>query len=150
MEEIVWLKKRADCILQDCFNDKRALKLESKSSFEFIFNEQNRSDRSSKLLASYINYRLTNAQQADAGGILIDSGLILSLFRAQNSVDIFEDQYVKQLGVRLLQNDCNDLLEKNLADVLRDECSENMTTKVDLMFNELNTSRDLVKHFKDQ
>ena len=150
MEEIVWLKKRADCILQDCFNDKRALKLESKSSFEFIFNEQNRSDRSAKLLASYINYRLTNAQQADAGGILIDSGLILSLFRAQNSVDIFEDQYVKQLGVRLLQNDCNDLLEKNLADVLRDECSENMTTKVDLMFNELNTSRDLVKQFKDQ
>ena len=93
---------------------------------------------------------MTNAQQADAGGILIDSGLILSLFRAQNSVDIFEDQYVKQLGVRLLQNDCNDLLEKNLADVLRDECSENMTTKVDLMFNELNTSRDLVKQFKDQ
>ena len=102
MEEIVWLKKRADCILQDCFNDKRALKMESKSSFEFIFNEQNRSDRSSKLLASYINYRLTNAQEADAGGILIDSGLILSLFRAQNSVDVFEDQYVKQLGVRLL------------------------------------------------
>ena len=82
MEEIFWLKKRTDCVLQDCFNDKRALKLEAKSSFEHIFNEQNRSDRSAKLLASYINFRLTNSDETDAGSILIDSTLILSLFRA--------------------------------------------------------------------
>ena len=57
-------------MLQECFNDKRVLKMEAKASFESIFNEQNRSDRSAKLLASYLNYRLSHSEEANSRALM--------------------------------------------------------------------------------
>ena len=61
--------------------------------------------------------------------------------------------YTKQLGKRLLQSHdkdaaVKDALEQKLAEVLKSECGEHFTTKVEQMFNDVQSSRDLVRHFK--
>ena len=56
--------------------------------------------------------------------------------------------YTKQLGKRLLQSHSDDALEQKLAEVLKSECGEHFTTKVEQMFNDVQSSRDLVQQFK--
>jgi cullin 3 len=74
----------------------------------------------------------------------------MGLFRLFNEKDEFEQYYRKHLRKRLLQKrSASDDNERTFIGKLRDHCGFAFTSKMETMFNDMFTSADLTRSFRD-
>jgi len=78
------------------------------------------------------------------------SDLILSVFRFINAKDTFEQFFTKHLCNRLIQKRSESTdAEREFISILKYECGNLFTSRVEQMFVDMNNSEELMKSYKD-
>lgn len=176
MDDLLTFKQQLDHLLSHAFN--AANNAESwqekfsntlKESFEFFLNQ--RQNKPAELIAKYLdkNLRAGSKNDEDVEWMLKK---VLVLFRFIQGKDVFEAFYKKDFAKRLLLSksasvdagrlkcvdSCHSLsrdpllilgvVEKNVLSGLKMECGSGFTGKLEGMFKDMETSKDLMTSFK--
>ncbi|CAH8842089.1 unnamed protein product [Trichobilharzia szidati] len=135
-------------IIGSCFaNDSSFMRVLQEAYEEFI---NQRPNKPAEFLAKYLDSHLRSgnkAQTEEELDKLMDKAMIL--FRFIDGKDIFEAFYTKELAKRLLLNKSASVdAEKAMLSKLKQECGPNYTRKMEIMFQDIELSRQLSKNFR--
>lgn len=74
---------------------------------------------------------------------------VMTIFRFLQEKDVFEKYYKQHLAKRLLSGrSYSDDAERSLLVKLKTECGYQFTSKLESMFNDIKTSEDMMRDFK--
>lgn len=135
-------------VVNDCFGKSQIFQKALKKAFEDFINKDN---RVSKLLAKFVHDVLkkgTKVNIKDVDGTLDN---VVFLYGYIQEKDVFEMDYQRFLGTRLLQGLCeSEHSEKSMIAKLKTECGFNWSNKLEGMFKDVQMSKDLMNDFKSK
>eukprot|EP00732_Lithocolla_globosa_P002391 Lithocolla_globosa_v1_NODE_1552_length_2491_cov_65.954023.p1 type:complete len:764 gc:universal NODE_1552_length_2491_cov_65.954023:2381-90(-) len=107
--------------------------------------------KSPELLAKYVDSLLKksakNPEESELEEILKD---VMIVFKYVEDKDVFQKFYSNKLAHRLIYNtSASEDAEESMISKLKEACGYEYTAKLHRMFNDMQTSRDLQKQFKD-
>lgn len=142
------LKERLDIMLASSFHSNERFMNAVKGAFEHFVNA--RENKPAELLAKFVDgvLRSGNKKYTEEGleSILDQS---LTLFRFLNGKDMFEGFYKECLCKRLLLDKSASIdLEKLMISKLKQECGSQFTLKLEEMFKDIDSSKDLMVAFQ--
>jgi cullin 1 len=112
---------------------------------------QNSSTRSPELLAKYTHSLLsrTNAKMSEEDDMERTQVDIMTVFKYIEDKDVFQSFYRRNLAKRLVNAGSSDDAEMSMIGKLKDACGFEYTNKLQRMFQDIQTSKDLNTSFKD-
>ncbi|KAG0218744.1 Cullin-4B [Mortierella sp. NVP41] len=148
VEDLLTFKQGVDEVVSKCFNSSDLFLNVLKECFEAFVNT--RQNKPAELVAKYLDLRLRsgNKELSDQD---LESTLdrVLILFRYIQGKDVFEAFYKRDLAKRLLLNKSASFdAEKSMLSKLKAECGAGFTTKLEGMFKDMDTSRDIMVNFR--
>jgi cullin-4 len=149
VQDLLEFKERMDRVVEECFQKEEKFIYALKEAFENSINR--RPNRPAELIAKYIDSKLKSGNKEaseDELEKMLDK--ILVLFRFIHGKDVFEAFYKKDLAKRLLVNKSASVdAEKSMLSRLKQECGAAFTSKLEGMFRDIETSRDMMTQFKN-
>ncbi|KAK3844857.1 MAG: cullin-4B [Linnemannia gamsii] len=148
VENLLTFKQGVDEVVSKCFNSSDLFLNVLKECFEAFVNI--RQNKPAELVAKYLDLRLRsgNKELSDQD---LESTLdrVLILFRYIQGKDVFEAFYKRDLAKRLLLNKSASFdAEKSMLSKLKAECGAGFTTKLEGMFKDMDTSKDIMVNFR--
>lgn len=121
---------------------------------EFVNRNKLCKDNSSKspeLLAKYTHALLsrTNAKMSEEDDMELLQTQLMTVFKYIEDKDVFQNFYRRNLAKRLVNAGSSDDAEMGMIGKLKDACGFEYTNKLQRMFQDMQTSKDLNKSFKD-
>ncbi|KAJ9510776.1 hypothetical protein QJQ45_027594 [Haematococcus lacustris] len=134
-------------ILMLAFSEDKTFRNALNHAFEYFVNLN---QRSPEFISLFIDDKLRKGLKgmtdSDMEGVL---DKVMALFRYLTEKDVFEKYYKQHLAKRLLAGrTVSDDAERNLLVKLKTECGYQFTSKLESMFTDIRTSRDLLLEFK--
>ncbi|KFH62257.1 Cullin 4 [Podila verticillata NRRL 6337] len=148
VEELLKFKLGLDEIVNSCFQNSDLFLNVLKECFEAFINT--RQNKPAELVAKYLDLRLRSGNK-DLSDEELESTLdrVLILFRYIQGKDVFEAFYKRDLAKRLLLNKSASFdAEKSMLSKLKAECGSGFTTKLEGMFKDMDTSKDIMINFR--
>ncbi|XP_049849234.1 cullin-3-like [Schistocerca gregaria] len=141
------LKAKFDYILEHAFENNSDFHHALNQAFEYILNLDSHAP---EYLSLYIDELLRKGFK-EIGEVEVDKILdnVMALFRFIQEKDVFERYYKQHLAKRLLSNRVGSEIEKGVISRLKNECGYQFTSKLEGMFNDINTSCDTTAVFKN-
>lgn len=145
--KLIDLKLKTSNLLSKCFKDDQQLEISLRGAFESFINKSNRTAMS---LVAYMDdqfkksFRTMNDNEIEE---VIDK--VIQIFRFLTDKDIFEGFYKYSLAKRLLDNKMtNTDAEKLVIAKLKEECGFMFTSKLEVMFKDMNVSEQNMETFQ--
>ncbi|KAF2668150.1 cullin-2 [Microthyrium microscopicum] len=109
------------------------------------------STKSPELLAKYAHTLLsrTSAKMSEEDDMDKTQSQIMTVFKYIEDKDVFQNFYRRNLAKRLVNAGSSDDAEMLMIGKLKDACGFEYTTKLQRMFQDIQTSKDLNSNFKD-
>ncbi|KAG0338525.1 Cullin-4B [Podila horticola] len=148
VDELLKFKLGLDEIVHTCFQNSDLFLNVLKECFEAFINT--RQNKPAELVAKYLDLRLRSGNK-DLSDEELESTLdrVLILFRYIQGKDVFEAFYKRDLAKRLLLNKSASFdAEKSMLSKLKAECGSGFTTKLEGMFKDMDTSKDIMINFR--
>ncbi|KAF9580330.1 Cullin-4A, partial [Lunasporangiospora selenospora] len=148
VEELLKFKQSMDEVVNKCFQGSELFLHVLKECFESFINT--RQNKPAELVAKYIDLRLRSGNK-ELSDEELESTLdrVLILFRYIQGKDVFEAFYKRDLAKRLLLNKSASFdAEKSMLSKLKAECGAGFTTKLEGMFKDMDTSKDIMVNFR--
>lgn len=148
VQSLLDLKNRLDNLVAYSFNSAENFNNAVNLAFESFVNA--RENKPAELIAKFIDGILRTGNKGFTEEQL-ESTLdkALTLFRFIDGKDVFEAFYKKDLAKRLLYDKSASLdLEKSMISKLKTECGAQFTSKLEAMFKDVDSSKDLMQSFK--
>ncbi|KAG0022804.1 Cullin-4B [Podila clonocystis] len=148
VDELLKFKLGLDEIVSTCFQNSDLFLNVLKECFEAFINT--RQNKPAELVAKYLDLRLRSGNK-DLSDEELESTLdrVLILFRYIQGKDVFEAFYKRDLAKRLLLNKSASFdAEKSMLSKLKAECGSGFTTKLEGMFKDMDTSKDIMINFR--
>ncbi|CAO3575148.1 unnamed protein product [Mortierella alpina] len=148
VEELLKFKLGVDEVVSQCFQSSDLFLNVLKECFESFVNT--RQNKPAELVAKYLDLRLRSGNK-DLSDEELESILdrVLILFRYIQGKDVFEAFYKRDLAKRLLLNKSASFdAEKSMLSKLKAECGSGFTTKLEGMFKDMDTSKDIMANFR--
>jgi cullin 1 len=108
--------------------------------------------RAPELLAKYSNFLLSKGAHKAGDGSELDAALagMIQLFKLADDKDVFQKFYARLLAKRLVtDSSVSDDAEKQVLGDLRSACGFEYTAKLQRMFQDIGTSRDINNAFNE-
>jgi cullin 1 len=108
--------------------------------------------RAPELLAKYSNFLLSKGAHKAVDGTELDAALwgMIQLFKLTDDKDVFQKFYARLLAKRLVSDaSVSDDAEKQVLGDLRSACGFEYTAKLQRMFQDIGTSRDINNAFNE-
>lgn len=140
--------EQVHCAWKVCFKQNEVLFDTLKDSFEAFVNQ--RPNRLAELLAKHMDMLLRPNSKAAFTAAELEAKLddCLVLFKFIHGKDVFEAFYKNHLARRLLLNRSFSLeTERSMLSKLRQECGPAFTSKLEVMFKDIENSRELLARF---
>ncbi|CAD7698288.1 unnamed protein product [Ostreobium quekettii] len=145
------LREKYELIIKQAFKEDRNFRNALNQAFEHFVNL---SPRSPEYISLFIDEKLRKGIK-DLGNsesdleALLDK--VMTIFRFLQEKDVFEKYYKQHLAKRLLSGrSFSDDAERSLLVKLKTECGYQFTSKLESMFNDIKTSEDMMRDFKDK
>ncbi|KAI7818099.1 cullin 4A [Gamsiella multidivaricata] len=148
VEDLLKFKKGVDEVVSKCFQNSELFLNVLKECFESFINT--RQNKPAELVAKYLDLRLRSGNK-ELSDEEMESTLerVLILFRYIQGKDVFEAFYKRDLAKRLLLNKSASFdAEKSMLSKLKAECGSGFTTKLEGMFKDMDTSKDIMINFR--
>lgn len=149
ISKIIALHERFHSHVVDDFNNDPELSKALRDAFEEFINKQNYVIR---YLAKYANKFMIKGGSAEGKSdaekedIMNHIKMIYGYFRDK---DVFEREYQHYLAYRLLNNQSSsDAMEQKMIGLLKQECGYHWAQKLEDMFKDMQTSKELMREFK--
>ncbi|KAI8982642.1 Cullin family-domain-containing protein [Pilobolus umbonatus] len=142
-------RHKIDSILKECFNNDSHFFNALKESFEYFINTRN--NRPTELLAKFMDSRLKSTPRRGRRSEIDmeEMDQALSLFRYIQGKDSFEVYYKRLLAKRLIMDRSISMdAEKRVVEKLRAECGHEYTKDLELMFSDIEVSKELNVSFR--
>jgi len=153
VSKLISLKEQYDDIIARAFRGDKSFTTKLNKSFEVFVNLNQRSPEYVSLaMDNYLRgskgktsgASTTNEEQAE-----VQLERALQLFRFLQEKDLFERYYKQHLAKRLLNDRSqSEDLERKVIQMLKAECGYQFTAKLEGMFKDMGTSRDLQASFR--
>lgn len=147
VQNLLDMKDRLDAMLNGPFNKHPDFQNALREAFEMFINS--RQNKPAELVAKYIDNKLKSVKGVADADIeqLLDRVLII--FRFINGKDVFEAFYKKDLAKRLLLSRSASFdVEKAMIARLKIECGAQFTSKLEIMFKDINLSKEILEGFE--
>lgn len=148
VQTLLDFKDKIDNIIAVCFQKSERFVSAMKESFEHFINQ--RQNKPAELIAKYVDYKLrAGNKEATEEELerLLDK--IMVLFRFIHGKDMFEAFYKKDLAKRLIVGKSASVdAEKSMLSKLKQECGAAFTCKLEVMFKDMELSKDIMLNFK--
>ncbi|GAA5899821.1 hypothetical protein JCM8208_004573 [Rhodotorula glutinis] len=118
------------------------------SAFESVVNT--RQNKPAEMMAKYLDAKLRSGGARGLDDVALEAVLndVLYLFRFTQGKDIFEAFYKRDLAKRLLLNKSASFdAERSMLLKLKDECGPGFTSKLEIMFKDMDLSADVMRAF---
>ncbi|KAG0300704.1 Cullin-4, partial [Dissophora globulifera] len=148
VEDLLKFKHEVDEVVSKCFVNSDLFLNVLKECFESFVNT--RQNKPAELVAKYLDLRLRSGNK-ELSDEELESTLdrVLILFRYIQGKDVFEAFYKRDLAKRLLLNKSASFdAEKSMLSKLKAECGSGFTTKLEGMFKDMDTSKDIMINFR--
>lgn len=142
-------REKYEAIIVNAFMDDKTFRNTLNQAFEHFINLNTRSpEYISLFIDDKLRKGLKGTGDSDMEGVL---DKVMSLFRYLQEKDVFEKYYKQHLAKRLLSGrTVSDDAERNLLVKLKTECGYQFTSKLESMFTDIRTSRDMMQEFKQK
>lgn len=147
---LIEFKSKLDQVVLHCFSEDREMFYAIKEAFEFFINQ--RQNKPAELLAKFLDQKMRLGSKTMNESEMEEClNQILTLFRYTQGKDIFEEFYKRDLARRLLllKSACSIDFERNMIMKLKNECGPGFTAKLEVMFRDIETSKDLNEAYED-
>lgn len=148
VQNLLELKDKYERLVVQSFNGDKSFQSAVNSAFEYFLNTNSRSP---EYISLFMDDRLRKGLKGsteDEVESLLDR--TISLFRYLQEKDVFEKYYKQHLAKRLLHGrSSSDDAERSMLVKLRAECGYQFTSKLESMFTDIRTSRDMMSGFKE-
>jgi len=139
-------RDKYDRVVTQSFADDKTFRNTLNQSFEFFINLN---QRSPEYISLFIDDRLRKGLKGMTDtdiDLVLDK--VMSLFRYLQEKDLFEKYYKQHLAKRLLSGrPVSDDAERSLLIKLKTECGYQFTSKLESMFTDIKTSRDMMQEY---
>ncbi|KAJ3340603.1 hypothetical protein HDU93_006718 [Gonapodya sp. JEL0774] len=156
VESLLSVHKKYDAMVREAFkNDAGFVAALDKACREFV-NRNNvcrvNSSKSPELLAKFCDSLLRkSAKVAEEGEVEEALNNVMIVFKYVEDKDVFQKFYSKMLAKRLVnESSASDDLETSMISKLKEACGFEYTSKLQRMFTDMATSKDLNNAFKAQ
>lgn len=141
------LRRKCDEMLLNGLNSDKSFSQALNNAFEFFVNKN---PRSPEYISLFMDGRLRKGSKGGTEEEIEESlEQSIILFRYLAEKDLFEKYYKQHLAKRLLNGkSSSDDLERSLLGKLKVECGYQFTSKLENMFNDIRTSREMMSDFK--
>lgn len=148
VHELLALKHRLDELVRSSFKGAEAFNNAVNSAFSKFVNL--RENKPAELIAKFVDSVLRTGNKGFSEEELeLTLDKALTLFRFIDGRDVFEAFYKKDLAKRLLYDKSASLdLEKSMISKLKAECGSQFTSKLEAMFRDVDSSKDLMHSFQ--
>jgi len=144
VEQVLYLLEKHTNQVTHCFKERPSFTRKLTDTFTEFINK-------GMFAAKYLSMFVDNTLRSHENNVDINKSLddVMVLFKYIKDKDIFEDFYRSQLSSRLLQGKtANDEIERNMIARLKQECGYQYTSKLEGMFRDIQTSKDVQKNWK--
>jgi len=152
VNKLIAIKDRFDHIIQHAFKEEKTFTNRLHKSFEIFVNLNARSPEYISLaMDSHLRGHRSKSSTASLSEEHVEGQLekALQMFRFLQEKDLFEKYYKQHLAKRLLgDRSQSEDLERKVIQMLKAECGYQFTAKLEGMFKDINTSRDLHGNFR--
>lgn len=140
-------KDKCDVIVREAFANDKTFQNALNHAFEYFLNLNSRSPEFISLFVDdKLRKGLKGVSEEDSERVL---DKVMMLFRYLQEKDVFEKYYKQHLAKRLLGGrTVSDDAERSFIVKLKTECGYQFTSKIEGMFTDMRTSRDLMESFK--
>ncbi|KAI9351369.1 cullin [Obelidium mucronatum] len=145
--DLLAFRKKMDNLSMSSFCGNKEFVQAIRESFEKFINK--RHNKPAELIAKHIDalMRSGKGSSEDETEEVLDQ--CLALFRFIHGKDVFEAFYKKDLAKRLLLGKSSSVdSEKSMLTKLKVECGAGFTSKLESMFKDIETSKDIVSSFR--
>ncbi|XP_056396008.1 cullin-4B-like isoform X2 [Hyla sarda] len=148
VQELLDFKDKVDHVIDVCFMKNEKFVNAMKEAFETFINK--RPNKPAELIAKYVDSKLrTGNKEATDEELEKMLDKIMIIFRFIYGKDVFEAFYKKDLAKRLLVGKSASVdAEKSMLSKLKHECGAAFTSKLEGMFKDMELSKDIMVHFK--
>lgn len=147
MTALLELRDKYEAAIVRAFSDDKTFRNTLNQAFEAFINTQ---PRSPEYVSLFIDDRLRKGLKGVSEGdveVVLDK--VMALFRYLQEKDVFEKYYKQHLAKRLLAGrTVSDDAERGMLVKLKTECGYQFTSKLESMFTDIKTSRDMMLDFK--
>lgn len=149
VSSLLGFKRKLDVIIDSAFSGDDNLSNAMRESFALFINK--RHNVPAEMIAKYIDELLrAGNKQMDDAELEARMASVLVLFRFIQGKDVFEAFYKRDLAKRLLLNrSASDDAERSMLTLLKDECGNSFTQKLEGMFKDTEISKDFMASFKN-
>ncbi|KAJ3208796.1 Cullin-4 [Entophlyctis luteolus] len=145
--DLLSFKRKMDEMGCGPFAGDKAFARTIRDSFEKFIN--NRQNKPAELVAKHIDALMKSGKGTSESETEDVLDQCLALFRFIQGKDVFEAFYKKDLAKRLLLGKSSSVdSEKSMLLKLKAECGPGFTSKLESMFKDIETSKDIVASFK--
>ncbi|KAJ3205102.1 Cullin-4 [Entophlyctis luteolus] len=145
--DLLSLKRKMDEMGSGPFAGDKAFARTIRDSFEKFINK--RQNKPAELIAKHIDALMKAGKGTSESETEDVLDQCLALFRFIQGKDVFEAFYKKDLAKRLLLGKSSSVdSEKSMLLKLKAECGPGFTSKLESMFKDIETSKDIVASFK--
>lgn len=147
VEQVMSLKDKYDNILIKCYGNNTGLRASVESSFSKFVNQI---PKVSEYLSLFIDDNLKKSLKGKSDMEVeeaLDKSVVLFRFIAEK--DVFETYYKAHFAKRLLNGrSLSDDIERSMIAKLKMEIGTSFTTKLEGMFRDMKTSKDMMAEYK--
>lgn len=142
------LRQKCDEMLKKGLQSDKGFIQALNNAFEFFVNKN---PRSPEYISLFMDGKLRKGSKGGTEEEIEESlEQSIVLFRYISEKDLFEKYYKQHLARRLLNGkSSSDDLERSLLSKLKVECGYQFTSKLENMFNDIRTSREMMVEFKN-
>ena len=148
VQRLLDIRDKYEKLIVKSFYGNKAFQSAVNSAFEYFLNMN---PRSPEYISLFMDDRLRKGSKGSTEEeveALLDR--TIALFRYLQEKDVFEKYYKQHLAKRLLHGrSSSDDAERSTLVKLRAECGYQFTSKLESMFTDIRTSRDMMSRFKE-
>lgn len=147
VQRLLSLRDKYELLLSRAFSSDKSFQAAVNGAFENFINLNRRSaEYISLFMDDKLRRGLKGCSEEETERVLDKT---ISLFRYLSEKDVFEKYYKQHLAKRLLHGkSSSDDAERSLLVKLRTECGYQFTSKLESMFTDVRTSKDIMAEFK--
>eukprot|EP01098_Paradermamoeba_levis_P011094 TRINITY_DN4711_c0_g1_i1.p1 TRINITY_DN4711_c0_g1~~TRINITY_DN4711_c0_g1_i1.p1 ORF type:complete len:487 (-),score=139.06 TRINITY_DN4711_c0_g1_i1:100-1560(-) len=147
VQDLLDFRAKLDFILENSFQRKESFASAIKEAFEAFMNA--RQNKPAELIAQFLHEKLRSNKIASEEELESLFDKVMVLFRYIQGKDIFEAFYKNNLAKRLLLGKMMYVdAEKSMISKLKTECGCGYTKKLEGMFKDMETAKDIMNSFK--
>ncbi|ORY70774.1 Cullin family-domain-containing protein [Leucosporidium creatinivorum] len=144
---LIALRQSSLQIVEQCFSADSSFAQSVSQAFEVFINK--RENKPAEMMAKFLDAKLRSGNRGmDDATLEATLNDVLFLFRFTQGKDIFEAFYKRDLAKRLLLNKSASFdAERSMLLKLKDECGPGFTTKLEIMFKDIELSDDIMRAY---